>query len=537
MHMNKRIGVLLSAIILAVASGCDNYFDINVDPNNPSKVTLGQLLTQSQLTVVNSLGIGSNGMSTPTSILVHQTVQRGSVDQYVVTGDDFQIQTSWQNLYSGSLEDLRAIVNQGTEEGSPQYVGIAQILMAYSYSMIVDMWGDVPFSEALDPAVALYPQYEDDAAIYPSLLQLLDNGIANLALESSASPAADDLIYGGNLDSWRRLAKTIKLKLYNQTRLVTDVSAQVNTLLAEGDLLKSGEDFELGYGTSVAPDNRNPAFVYEYTLGNKVSYISPYFYEIMTNQSKLNDVLAGVVDPRVPYYWFKQITDPADAQNPTEYTDPTGFLTIHFASTGVNQGWQQDRSQTVLGLYPIGGRFDDGKGGEVNTSGAITGPGTVAQRLFPHFASLYTQAELVLTEPGVTGDARALFQAAIAASFKKVNDIAADTGVDGIVKADVDGYIASVLAKYDAANDAGKLELILTEKWIASFGFSIDAYTDYRRTGYPIMYDPNTDDLAYTGTSRLYPVSMAYNTLSLTLNQNAPDQKNVTTDRVFWDPN
>jgi hypothetical protein len=535
MKINKRIGILSLAATLAVASGCDSYFDINVDPNNPSNVTLGQLLTQSELTLVNSLGIGSNGMSTPTSILVHQTVQRGSVDQYVVTGDDFQIQTAWQNLYSGSLEDLRVIIEQGTEENSPHYVGVAQILTAYTYSMIVDMWGDVPFSAALNPQEALYPQYDDDALVYPALLQLLDQGIANLALESSDSPAADDLIYGGAMDSWRRLAKSLKLKLYNQTRLVTDVSAQVNALLAEGDLLEAGEDFELGYGTSVAPDNRNPAFVYEYTLGNKVSYISPYFYEIMTNQSELNDVLDGITDPRVPYYWFKQITDPEDAQNETEYTDEQGFLTIHFASTGVNQGWQQDRSQTVLGLYPIGGRYDDGEGGEVNTSGAITGPGTVAQRLYTHFASLYTQAELVLSEPGVTGNARSLFEGAMRASFAKVNAIAVAADAPAIPTASINTYVNAVLAKYDAANDTGKLELILTEKWIASFGFSIDAYTDYRRTGFPVMYDPNTDDLPYTGTSRQYPVSMAYNSQSLTLNQNAPEQKNVTTDRIFWD--
>ena len=116
-----------------------------------------------------------------------------------------------------------------------------------------------------------------------------------------------------------------------------------------------------------------------------------------------------------------------------------------------------------------------------------------------------------------------------------MNAIANDTGAPLISTATINTYVTAVLAKYDAANTTGKLELILTEKWIASFGFSIDAYTDYRRTGFPIMYDPNTDDLTYTGTSREYPVSMAYNSQSITLNQNAPDQKNVTTDRVFWD--
>jgi hypothetical protein len=241
----------------------------------------------------------------------------------------------------------------------------------------------------------------------------------------------------------------------------------------------------------------------------------------------------------VPYYWFDQLKPNGTPQNPTEYYDnTTGFLTIWFSSQGVNQGWQQDRSQTVLGLYPIGGRYDDGKGGEVNTSGNVSGPGDVAQRLLPYFSSLYIQAELALEEPGVTGDPRELFEAAMYASFQKVNDIADEAGVPLIEDDDIDAYVGEVLDKYDAGSQARKLELIMTEKWIASFGFAIDAYTDYRRTGFPVMYDPNTDPLPFTVTSRGYPVSLAYNTLSLNLNHNAPvEQKTVTTDRVFWDPN
>jgi hypothetical protein len=258
----------------------------------------------------------------------------------------------------------------------------------------------------------------------------------------------------------------------------------------------------------------------------------------MTNQSSLNDVLSGISDPRVPYYWFNQLTDPADAQNPTEYTDDNGFVSIWFSSQGVNQGWQQDRSQSVLGLYPMGGRYDDGEGGEVDLSGDVSGPGDVAQRLLPYFSSLYIQAELALEEPGVSGDARALFEEAMYASFDKVNAVADDAGAPLITDEDIAAYVDAVLAKYDAADQSGKLELIMTEKWIASFGFAMDSYTDYRRTGFPQMFDPNSDPLPYTVTSRGYPVSLAYNSQSLNLNQNAPKTpKVVTTDRIFWDPN
>lgn len=527
-------------MFVVVASGCEDFFDINVDPNNPAKVAVSQLLTAGEVAMVNSFGIGSPGLSTPTSILVHQTVQRGSVDQYNVSTEDFQIQTAWQNLYSGALQDFKVIIEQGTEENNLQYVGIARILTAYTYSMMVDMWGDIPFSEALQGADMQYPHYDDDAAIYPQLFSMLDEGIAEIESEEGASPGSDDVIYDGDLDKWRKFANTLKLKMYNQIRLVDDVADEVNALLVEDDLMSDlDDDFELEYGTSVAPDDRNPAFVLEYTPGNRPSYISPYFYEIMTDNSALNDVLSGITDPRAPYYWFEQLAPNDPPQNPAEYHIPSeGFLSIWFASQGVDQGWQQDRSQAVLGLYPIGGRYDDGEGGEVDLSGDVSGPGDTPQRLLTYYAMLYTHAELALTEPGVTGDARALFEEAIRASFDKVNEVADNAGVTLIKDEDIEAYVDAVLAKYDAADNQGKLELIMTEKWIASFGFAMDPYTDYRRTGYPIMYDPNSDPLPFTNTSRGYPVSLAYNAQSVNLNKNAPqDPKVVTTDRVFWDPN
>src|SRR5688500_8753173 len=148
-QLKKQITTWSMAMLIVIASGCDDFFDINVDPNNPAKVAVSQLLTAGEVAMVNSFGIGSPGLSTPTSILVHHTVQRGSVDQYNVSTEDFQIQTAWQNLYSGALQDFKVIIEQGTEENNLQYVGIAQILTAYTYSMMVDMWGDIPFSEAL----------------------------------------------------------------------------------------------------------------------------------------------------------------------------------------------------------------------------------------------------------------------------------------------------------------------------------------------------------------------------------------------------
>ncbi len=127
------------------------------------------------------------------------------------------------------------------------------------------------------------------------------------------------------------------------------------------------------------------------------------------------------------------------------------------------------------------------------------------------------------------------FEAAMRASFDEVNQLsAAENDIDD---ADIDDYVDAVLALYDAGNDAKKLELIMTEKWIASFGFGNDAYTDYRRTGYPIMFNPNTDNNPFTILNRAYPLSLPYYTSDLAINPNADAQRNPATDRVFWDIN
>ncbi|MCB0567880.1 MAG: SusD/RagB family nutrient-binding outer membrane lipoprotein, partial [Phaeodactylibacter sp.] len=156
------------------------------------------------------------------------------------------------------------------------------------------------------------------------------------------------------------------------------------------------------------------------------------------------------------------------------------------------------------------------------------------QRLLTYYARKYLEAELAIT--GVTdGDARALLEEAIRASFDKVDEIAAAASAPALVEEDVEAYIAAVLERYDAADAEGKLEHIMTQKWIATYGFGVDAYTDYRRTGYPKLHDPNTDNLNVTASARLYPLAFPYPQSELNRNPNAPGQRNITTDGVFWD--
>lgn len=193
----------------------------------------------------------------------------------------------------------------------------------------------------------------------------------------------------------------------------------------------------------------------------------------------------------------------------------------------------------MLGIYPIGGKYNDGTfDGRVDASDAT---GACPQRFITYKDILFLKAELAL-EGIINDDPKVLLQAAMEAAFEKVDDVVAKVSSNQTIpelsgSEEEAAYIEAILAVYDAADADGKMEVVMTQKWISSFGSAVDQYADYRRTGFPVMADPNTDGNPLTDASRDYPLSMPWADNDLTLNANAPDQKLVATSGVFWDNN
>ena len=532
--VNKSVMALL--LVFLSATSCSDFLDINTDPNNPLDSRLDQILPTAQTVIFEGLGNGAGGMSDLVSQYIHHTVQRNNSNFYFCAGNEFFISSAWPNLYAGALTDLNVIISKATERESWHYLGIAQILKAYTYSEMVDMWGMAAFFDFGQGTVNPFPAYDEGAVIYPELFTMLKEAVVNLEKEAGESPAGDDLIYGGNVGKWIKFANSLRLKLYNNVRLTSMYDdAAVADIIANEDMVTSVADgFRLLYGESNNPDNRHPLFKQDYVDLNP-NYIDPYFYLVMKGDPDLpvlNPLLVGIEDPRIPYYFYNQLTDGETPQNATTSAYWDNFLSIWFASLNIdpNEGFDQGQSQTVVGLFPAGGAFDDGSGVTAGV-GANQNPGLGGAsytRLYPYLAHLYVRAELSLMK-GAPGDHRALFEQAMRASFAEVNELA-DVPVPG-----EDEYVDAILALYDAGTTAKKLELILTEKWIASFGFSLDIYSDYRRTGYPIMFDPNTDSNPFTILQRSYPLSIPYFVDDLQINPNAAPQRNPGTDKVFWD--
>lgn len=531
--MKYKILVLLTVIGL-LTSCSEDWLDVNKNPNQPDVPYINLLLPGIQYDIADYLSIGYMNLGYITGVYSHQISTRESIDQYGIAAADAE--NYWELFYSRPLTDLDLLIEMGTENDYMQYVGIAKILKAYVYSQMVDIWGDIPYSEVNDPNI-ISPVFDEDDVIYAQLFTMIDEGIANLQdtdSENEFVPSDDDMIYGGDIDLWIKAANTLKLKLYNQVRETSMFNAAaVNTLLA-GDLIESGEDFMLYFGTTSNPENRNPGFVDEYSGSQISTYISPWFFEIINGENP--SIYNGITDPRIPYYFCNQYR--ATTENPPEYMNGD-FVSIYFGSTGTNRDHAGRSTFTMVGFYPVGGRYDYGT--SVGTLGAEHGLGNAPMRFITYADRLFIEAELASQES--IGDARTLFEDGVTASFDLINLIIEGTGYDA---PDIDGsaYITAIMVEFDAATAEEQFEMIMTQKWIQSWGACVDSYTDYRRTGYPVLFDPNTDPsdggpdgsgAVSTQVTRGYPLSFPWPNSELDLNINAPAQKIITTYNVFWD--
>ena len=568
---------LLIPLVGLLAISCKKFLDINTDPNNPTTIEVSKLLPTTQRTLGDALSMDeqNGGLSEVLAVYTHQMSTRESPDKYGVTGADVSLQTAWSKLFSstanpgttfpvyGVLQNLEDIIAKSTEAGNLVYAGIAKILKAYTYSVAVDVFGDVPYSEANKlKAGILHPKFDDDAGIYESLFPLINEGIADLnntTAPNNQEPGADDLMYGGDVDLWIKAANTIKLKLYTQIRKVKNVSAEVNALISGGKLISNtSESFLVPYGPNGATDDRNPGY-FDYFATQRSNHVSPWFYEILKGYNP--NIFKNNPDPRLKYYIYNQVnaTQPSRDGNQTEYRDGP-FVSIYFGSVGPDRDRTQQNTISLFGIYPVGGKYDDGS---ATIASANSGTGAAPYRLITYADRLYLEAELINTGV-ITGDAKAKLAAAMDESFKQVdyvitNFVNPSQNVPALFgTAAVATYTDKVLVEYDAASTAKKLEIIMTQKWLSSVGSAVDQYTDIRRTGYPVVFDPSNPAMAPGGRvqppingdpvnpgnqksvpvqqSRTFALALPWYQTELESNPNAPAQKNPSTYKVFWMP-
>ena len=479
----------------------------------------------------------------------------------------------WNDAYSDIFTDYNNLVPKALEKGWETHVGIAKVIKAYTMITLVDFIGDVPYTEAAQGVENLNPSTDSGADVYNAALALINEARDHFAVESQ-SPS-NDLIYGGDRAKWTRFTNTLEFKLRLQRRNAAegDDAARINALIASaGDdlIVAKAHDFQVNYGTLNAnPDSRHPRFVSNYDLPADVA-------DYMSN-TYMNEFVGkkNVADIRAAYYFYRQDDDVTDNDDneipcgnerrpshygPDEIFCYIGYNDIDPGSSSSAGYWGRDHGdndgippdgglRTAYGIYPFGGRFDDGAaiavaGREEGLRGAGMSP--VMLSAYTHFMI----AEWHMAN-GNEADARAFLQSGIEQSFEKVTTFAADQGNAGAVNfrgatgaaqlstwndgiaSSISAYVEEVCGSGNAASlwatSSDKMGLIINEYRLALFGNGVEAYNTFRRTDkpeglQPLLKSSNNDFI----TSFFYPRTEVDN-------NNNISQKADHTQRVFWD--
>ncbi|MEQ8414323.1 MAG: SusD/RagB family nutrient-binding outer membrane lipoprotein [Imperialibacter sp.] len=539
----SKAGIVMLTIF-SMSCGSD-FLDINTDPNNPSEASLNLLLPAAQLSA--GFWTTRNVQENASAFIQHYT--RLNQSTYNITGANFS--NDFNSMFDQALKDLQTIVKQGEEAGFKGYSGIAKVMKAYLYMVLVDTWGDVPYTEALQGEDVLFPHYEDDAAVYDHIIDLVDVAKADLkeAIENSESPVSSDLIYGGNYSKWVKAANTLKLRLLLNIRLVDAARSKsgIETLITENNFISSNaDDFQFTFGSSVSPMNQHPIYQQEYIPGSKTQYMNNYF---MYNLIAKND-------PRLPFYIFRQgedddldfQTQPCSQRSDCVYgwlggQEPSNGLPALGAAAdgyigrdhGDPSGIPGDNTiRATFGVYPIGGSYDVGPGGGERRFDRGHGTGAGIMPWLTNFHVSFMLAEAAITL-GTPGDPLALTLKGIEDSFSKVEAFGLAIDPNNAIamdQADVDDYLDDISDRYTAAgNNSQRLNIVMTEKFYASYGNGFESYTDYRRTGMP------NDQPSALAPSGPFPLRLPYPPGELSSNPNAPNPVPLVSEPIFWDAN
>lgn len=494
----KRIFKIVSIVLAATTLyTCSDYLDVNTDPNNP---TTGDV--NPDLMIAGAMVESYATMPTTANRLGNLMTQAWAGDITNFTGA-FQTEFSydltntfyaaiWNNTYVRTTTFSLIINNE--DPVYTNYNAIARIMKTYYFQYLVDLYGDIPYSEAHQLGANIQPAYDDDEAIYGSLLEELNTAISliNNAPMEAIAPGSEDVIMGGNMGQWVKFANTLKLRLLLRQEATGTYNSQFASLNG-AQFIGANESVTINPGYEAATGKMNPFYgqfhnIDGTTTTTNLLYVpADYTAKFMTGQTTQNGVSTGVNDPRVAQLFDLEggsINGVVQGEN-----DPAGDTPLSHLGPGLIIGADQD--------------------GYIMTSAE----------------SLFLQAEAV-QRGYLTGDAATLFRDGITESFTilGIGDQAA-AYIANSENEDLIGWTGS----------ADKIEAIMTQKWLANMGIhGIESWIEYTRTGYPDFPNPTIAGQPNRPNRLMYPNSEYVGNSANVPGQTTADAFNT---KVFWDLN
>ena len=496
--------IKITFIILLVASlpSCKKYLDINKDPDNilEDQVPINLLLTN----VTTSTGfIGGSDLFRYGALLTQQfsgqttggETQTQAYEKYLIQSAD--VNNAWVLYNASNLNDMEVIIKRATEQGAPHYSGVAKILKAYTYQLMVDAWGDVPFSEAQQTTSNLFPKYDKGEDVYKEIIKLLDEGIAECnAATSSLSPGNNSTIYTGTFSTkkanWIKFANTLKMRVYlhysklDKTFLVNQMTALINS--GAPVFASNLDNFETPFFN--AANRQNSIHQFELTRTNYL-FANKFLVDMMNLK----------VDPRRPFF-FTQFPGNSGSYVGAKAGDPVSqkYSRMHVYLRG---------AVVTAGPPKADGSYDPSGANSIS----YTGDAPIRMLTFAEYNFIRAEAALY----GAPGDPQVFFQEGIRASMLNA----------GVAAADITTYLTANGTLTGTPDQM--LKQIIEEKYVASYGTILEPWTDWRRTGYPSIVKVSNAVLSDI------PRSLPYAQSEMDLNPNAPPQKSSILEKVFWD--
>lgn len=487
-----RISLIL-ALLLPVLNGCEDQFEeINRNPNNPEEVNPELLMVTIIRSTVNQMV--NEGFS-PGNIVVQYAaeIRDPGTDRY-----NWGSFSTWSNGFS-TLRDVNNLLRIAEERGLQNYQGIAKVMRALIFSRMTDCYGDLPYSQALqgkEENPIYSPAYDTQESIYQALIEELDQANTLLATENGA--LRNDILFGGNIVKWKKLANSLRL------RLLLRQSNRVNPATAMQAILADPTRFPIIASNA---DNAVLTYVESPNLYPLTGQRSGFYLDRRLSK-KFAEVLNGINDPR------RQVFAQPTVESQDAVKTGTGSLVyagVLNGETDANLGSGIDKKVSTLGTL-----FYNGLQVPVKAQGLVM---TAAEVKF------------ILAEAAqkgwISGDAASFYIDGIKASIDYYRT------VSGVNITASDEYLQQTGVAYDSATG---LELIGTHKWIALFMNDMQAWHEWRRTGIPVL----TPSLV-NNNNNLIPVRFRYpsdqqatnrNNYTEAVNRQGPDDLNTL---VWWD--
>jgi Starch-binding associating with outer membrane len=530
----KKSIVVVSAFALTTMAGCKKSdFAINDNPYELTESTI-----DFKTVLPSALSGTANSVATDWTVFQKWMgfwARSGSFqniadeESYNFT-NDFAVNI-WDNLYR-NISTYDVVDQKATAANAGIYAGIAKIMKAHNFGLLVDVYGNIPYTDALKGLNNLTPKYDKGEDVYKNLFRLIDDGIAQMKNPVSSSAlnnvdiAKNDLAFQGSVTKWLKLANTLKLRLLVHAAQAPGfpIAAEMAIINASGvGYIGVGETMQInpGYGTS------KPNPFYRLYVKNENDAATGSSQSVRANQYATGD---GGSTPG--YYAYN-----ADPRVNKFYT--AGALGLR----GLPYGF-------VAGTAPD---YETGNTASVNATGLIPTGASSRAWIFTSVESLFLQAEA--KERGIiaggVGTALAETNAAISESFvwlgltptQASNYIAGNAGYS-----DVDYAFANAapVSGIPAGGPQKGLYTIISQKWFALNGIAaFEVWNDFRRTdikyGVASGFTQGPVLSIYPGrTSNKLPVRLFYPQNEYNFNAaNVATQGtiNVFTNKIFWDIN